>query len=75
MDFFNWILLSLGGLCFALLFFLVWLGPPSRHPGLRSRPRRRPVTPSGAPQTRIATDSSAKYPLTNKDREIGNDGR
>jgi hypothetical protein len=26
MDFVNWILLSLGGICFALLLFLLWLG-------------------------------------------------
>jgi len=26
MDFVNWILLSLGGICFALIFFLLWLG-------------------------------------------------
>jgi hypothetical protein len=81
MDFFSWIVLFVGGLCFALMLFLLWLGPRSRGPGRRwvrlstTCDQRRPVTPSGAPQTRIATDSSAKYPLTNKDREIGNDGR
>jgi hypothetical protein len=26
MDFVNWILLSLAGICFALLLFLLWLG-------------------------------------------------
>jgi hypothetical protein len=61
MDFFSWIVLSVGGLCFALMLLLVWLGPRSRGPGRRwvrrstTRVQRRPVTPSGAPQTRIAT--------------------
>src|SRR6266498_2747756 len=82
MDFFSWIVLFVGGLCFALMLFLVWLGPRSRDPSRQwvrlstTYHRRRPVTPSGAPQTRIATDSSChKYPSTNKDREIGSDGR
>jgi hypothetical protein len=47
MDIWNWILLSIGGLCFALMLFLVWLGSPSRHPDLRSKPRSIPARPRG----------------------------
>jgi hypothetical protein len=37
MDLFDWVLLLIAGLCFGLVFLLVWLGPPSRHPGLYDR--------------------------------------
>jgi hypothetical protein len=31
MDIADWILLALGGFCFALVFFIWRLGEPSRH--------------------------------------------
>ena len=39
MDIVSWIFLLLAILCFALVFFLVWLGPPTRHPD-RQPPRK-----------------------------------
>jgi hypothetical protein len=48
MDVFTWILLSLGGICFPLMLFLLWLGPRNRHPELRSiAPASGTLSPGG----------------------------
>ena len=46
MDVLNWILLSVGGICFALMLLLLWLGPPSRHHStlLQMLPSKSPLT-------------------------------
>ena len=55
MDVLNWILLSIGGICFALVLLLLWLGPPSRHHSTLLQ-----MLPSKPPLTHDDTDEAAK---------------
>ena len=38
MELMDWVLLTLSGLCFALVILLLWLGPPTRHPRVDGTP-------------------------------------
>jgi hypothetical protein len=58
MDIENWILLSVGGLGFALAGFIRWLGTPNRHPDLRSTRKRRHVDRTGIEAVKLRRHKS-----------------
>ena len=63
MDVLNWILLSIGGICFALVLLLLWLGPPSRHHStlLQMLPSKSPLTHEKIRALRRRPDQAGRF--------------